>query len=404
MSHRDRLDPPANHRQRIVELGHEVLATLGADLDLARQKANEQYAAIREAEVTAGRSLHKGAALHNIGVVWLGTNDRTALTYFVAAYVEDARTYGSSASRSGAARVLRDLYRHRAVDLARIARAARNHPTIDPLRLATDLLGSDNASALVPTPMPSIDEDSLPPRDRCVFSGGTYRNGGWSSVYVMRKAVGDAGLTPVVVRDFDGKSRRDLEKSIDLLNRCGMAVFDITPTGGNQGWQQELRHLAGSNKPILVLHHDTRVDREWAWPGMLPDPATLNLTTAAYDTSPRERAIVMEWIGKKATIRPTFPWPAPIASSGGSAIVGSAAPWSRPYSVGSNTMDYGPFDVPLAVGSGGDFAPPSEPTPAEVSKYWTERLTENAANPSVIFEDDIDGLTGGPANDGDTSL
>lgn len=88
----------------------------------------------------------------------------------------------------------------------------RCNPTVDPLHLATDLLGSDNASALVPTPIPSIDEDSLPPRDRCVFVVGTYRNGGWSSVYAMRRAVGDAGLTPVVVRDFDGRSRRDLEE------------------------------------------------------------------------------------------------------------------------------------------------------------------------------------------------
>lgn len=342
-----RFQLPAEVRQRVEELGAETLEALDTDMALARQLAATQLHLIRASEREVGQSLHKGQPLHNLGAATYWTSPGAALSWFVAAHIEDARSTSDATFIAPAGTTLAEVYGYPPTTISAITDRARESSTTPPSELALLILsegGTSSFDAPVPTP---DDEGELPDREQLVFVGGTY-NGGWERIREMAWGVRDAGLRPVVVKAFPDRGRSPRTKSLDLLKRCSLAVFD----GSNQvkpGWWPEIIEIAKNPIPTLVTFSTDRLDREPPWSEMLPAKDDIpGLEFRGYDAAMRQRSQVGDWVRLQR----------PLVGRTGLGAIGATGVGFDPSwgANGSNTR----YDERQAVGSGGSAVHPCE--------------------------------------------
>lgn len=192
----DRLAYPADSLPEINRVALLVDGTIDRDPAGTVVWSSLELGLIEQAEQRAGRSLHKGHALHNLGVAVYAADPPGARVYFMAAHVEDARTWVNRRPRSGflAARMLRLLFDFSTYKVGRLARMARFAPNLPPLRVARQFAEQEWLPPFedpLPGSRPAAELEAIDPFDR-VFIGGSYRFA-WDRINAMARGVLDAG-------------------------------------------------------------------------------------------------------------------------------------------------------------------------------------------------------------------
>lgn len=248
----------------IAAKGNEVDRALPRDPAAAEQLARDEYALYLEAERQQGRRLHKGHALHNLGIILLwGAQAEEARTYFHAAHAEDARSIDPDDSRPWgwlARQTLLELFGEGRSVVEKLAEMARSS-TEDPLDLARRFEAANAPFANYRGVRPSWrDEASLDgyAAAQLVFCAGSH------SLPHHLKAIADgvraAGLEPLIVLEFVNaagyddaskveQARLDYEKSERLLGRCGLVVIDMSDPHGQS---VELQIAKAAKQPMFV--------------------------------------------------------------------------------------------------------------------------------------------------------
>jgi len=230
----------------IAGLGRAVDGLIGSDPLAARSVAERELAEILAYEARTGRRVHKGHALHNIGVVIAPQEPLAARVYFHAAFVEDVRTYPDRQPEGlGLARTtLVESYQERLSALEDLAGQARDTLT-DPLELAAAFEEEQGEDLGLYVGLRSGWRDESDIADfgpeQLVFVAGWH--GLPHHMKALRDAVTAVGLEPVVVMEFrDLEGEDEASKSERLMRLCGRAVFDVSLDGG---WSVELAWAEG---------------------------------------------------------------------------------------------------------------------------------------------------------------
>jgi hypothetical protein len=353
--------PPTAILPEVQRLGDATLLALRDRPTTARRLAREQWALIKEAERTTGARFHKGQPLHNLGVAEFLANPEFARVWFLAAHIEDSRTW-SRQPQGGrqAAQSLRAIYGYRTGQLRAIARRARAEHEIEPFELAALILSEGKTERLrLPFPEPGTGDDAdltRVPADRRVFVGGTYSEA-WPSIVTISWGVAGAGMFPVVVKcyqDRPGESPR--RKSFRLLDMCRIAIFDAAHASD---WRQEVAHIASEHAcSTLILHPVDRLDRAVGGWDMMPDVDEIpDLVHVNVDSDERRRSAVTRWLLDTAPRPGVAPNVLDIFQA-----PGSATKWA-PY-------DHGPQPryIGLAQGSNTRYWPQA-PTPSGAETF-----------------------------------
>jgi hypothetical protein len=246
--------------ESVRRLAVEADAVMSTDLDAAYLPVVWELEAIRGAELAEEHRYHKGHALYNLGVILLGREPRFARTHFIAAYIEDIRTWPSKRPTDAVAgRVLADLFGLKWYWFSTLARLARNQPPlVDPLSLAAEFEQThrlpDFSPDIPPDGSRQQSELSAVPRGRIVFLGGNY----WhcpDRITNARIVIVEAGFEPVVVKEFEylgaeSGPNRERVKSFRLLDACDLAVFEASVLGG---WVPEVERLATMRPDVPTL-------------------------------------------------------------------------------------------------------------------------------------------------------
>lgn len=287
---------------RISVLGRLADATLAKDPAAAETMAQEEYALYLAAEATGGERLHKGHPLHNIGVAIYAARPDEARTYFHAAHAEDVRTYNADDPGLLARRMLLDLFGESVPDLDELAKLAISAPDEDPLSLARRfeeahgpfeayqglLEGWRKASDLGPFE-----------RHELIFCAGAHSQPQW--LKAIADGVRDAGLQPVVVMEFeDLEDENEWDKSLRLLDRCGLSAFDMTVPAG-QVMEMAIAFYTG--KPFFYgFHANDPLDKPHG--SRMPPGAAESSGTkpAAFRTGDELRMLVRRWVEREAPI------------------------------------------------------------------------------------------------------
>jgi hypothetical protein len=294
----DRLAVPIEYAAQIQALGEEVLRLIDTrPLDTVKL-SREQLELLKRAEVASGKPLHKGQPLHNLGVAQFVSDPKGARILFAAAYVEDARLNPSGPVESLASSALHLGYDYTKKRLAEIATLARQASDVGPIDLVSAKDGDyDFTGFRLPWDSPDDEnrlEGLLP--SQLVFVGGSYRYG-WGRILAMAWAVRRAGRRPVVVSAFPDRSGESPRmKSLRLLDKCGICVFDGTEPV-NPGWWTELERVAQAPRPTLLAFSSDDPKRAYEGSGMLPTKQQVpELAYLPFQTEDRLSAGVLEWL------------------------------------------------------------------------------------------------------------
>jgi hypothetical protein len=273
---------------------------MAGDIAEAYAPVTRELQAIRGFEREFGRRLHKGHALYNLGVIQLGREPFEARTYFIAAYVEDVRTWPRRDARppdAAAGRVLADLFQLKRHWFSVLSKVALLAPGTDPIEVA----GTFEATHDLPDFSFGIPPDDSRPesdlaathRDRRVFLGGNY----WKCpdrITNARLVIVEAGFEPIVVKEFEylqsetGANRNRL-KSFRLLDQCDLVVLEASELGG---WVPEIERLAAlrPETPTFVqfVHEPS---------SMLPTSIEMpNLEVSRYGSDAEMRYHLLRWL------------------------------------------------------------------------------------------------------------
>lgn len=359
----DRLAYPAEYRAEIERLALLVDGQIDLDPASTVRWSGEELALIQQAEQMAGHPLHKGHPLHNVGVAVYAADPPGARAYFMAAHVEDARTWVNRRPRHGflAARMLRDLFAFTNLKIGQLARLGRSAPALPPLEAARQF-SHDSWLPDFDDPLPShrtaAELAAMDPFDR-VFVGGSYRFA-WGRIIDMARGVIDAGRYPIVVAKFETLPEEDWrDKSFRILDECPRAVFDVT-VQDNPGHWPEIEHIAQvENRPTLFAYNTDDRSREFVAAGTFPTRKHISdLDYLPFDTHGVLRQGVSQWLLIKHP-RVTVPagGVAPINQAMGSATPGTMT------AVGSNYV-------------GGKGSPGTSPTASGILPGTIERVPD----------------------------
>lgn len=270
-----------------------------AEWPLALQLSLDELAASRALEGARERRVHKGHAYYNLGVITFAEDPVSARRYFHAAYVEDIRTWPAKRPTGAhAGSVLFSLYGEPRYYLASLASAARSSAadTMEVVSRWEELRTPPEIAFSIP-PAGSLQGavlDQVPTQER-VFVGGSYAPS-LERIYDVRDVVSEAGLTPVIVREFaDIPGERPRLKSFRLMDKCGLYIFEGTNAGG---WDFELEHLfnARPDAQTLLVYGADRHDKDH--PALMaPDAEDMpNLVKQPYGTTGDRRYAVLRWL------------------------------------------------------------------------------------------------------------
>lgn len=362
----------------LVALARSVDRVVAGDPAAGGVLAERELALVRAFELDTRLRVHKGHALHNIGVGLVSRDPLKARTYFHAAHAEDVRTYpdGMPEGWGLAARVLMELYQERQSAIRDVADRARD-TLIDPLRLAVEFEAEqgDDLGAYVGLRSAWRDETELEgvEQDRLVFVAGTHAFP--HHMKALRDAVTDIGLVPVVVMEFpDRDDDNDYTKSERLIRLCGRAVFDLSLLQGQilevmlAVEQLHIPFFAGyvAGSVDAPLHGTGMVRGLLEKAGVIPE-AVVDTTQLAEAARAWLKKPVppssLAWKFGAPTTRLVSPARFQIVS-----VPGSAAPYTA---IGPNT----PFldDLPTAIPSGEGYISLGDDA-METAKYWLEQL------------------------------
>jgi len=308
---RDRLIYPIEYRDRIFDAGLRVDAQIDLDPVSTIDDSRSELALIEEAERASSRSLHKGHALHNLGVAYYANSPFDARLYFMAAHAEDARTWTRKPARPDgylAARMLTALFRFTARTLGRLSALARRKLDQAPIITATEFATAEHLTEVIdalPTGRTSDDFDAIDLDDR-VFVGGSYRYA-WDRIDTMARGVLAAGRQPIIVANFEplDDGERPRAKSFRLLDACPRAVFDGTVEDSPGHWPEIERIAQVGPKPTLWAYSTNDLARQYSAPGMLPTIEDIPaLEYLPFDRPDALRNGVTRWLVSKHPRRP----------------------------------------------------------------------------------------------------
>jgi hypothetical protein len=243
---------PPQFAERIAAVGRAADHILGKDPEAALTVSREEYELYLAAESASGRRLHKGHALHNIGVAIHARDPEEGRTYFHAAHIEDARSFPGGSQEHGwiARQMLLNLYGERLSLIEQVETLARSSND-EPVRLARRFAaekGTFEEFHGITEGWRSESELDQFSSDQLVFCGGSRALPmGFKALAAGAEA---ANLQPVVVMEFeDQPGELPYRKSLRLLDRCRLAAFDISDP---QGQIEEMTVAERSGTPIFA--------------------------------------------------------------------------------------------------------------------------------------------------------
>jgi hypothetical protein len=304
--HGGRFDYPNGIRAELQRLSDASLSLLDHDPAAAKDLAREQLALIERAEQATGRRLHKGQPLHNIAIAETLRSVEAARIWFLAAYIEDARSSRGGVGDTPARLVLRVVYRYSLASLRALEQRARRSDA-SPFELAM-LVSSEGAVDPAVLPFPEHGDEAALARvskARRVFVGGSYKHG-WPTLITIARGVVRAGFTPVIVKTFpDRRGEGNRAKSFRLLGQCGAAVFDGSfPV---EGWEQELSEIAKNPIPTNIFFGADSHSRRPTWSTMLPGEDDIpGLRATPFVANEELEADVARWLTEEVS-RPSPP-------------------------------------------------------------------------------------------------
>ena len=337
---KDRLTYPPELAPEIIDAGLRVDARIDLDPVSTIDGSRAELALIEGAERLAGRRFHKGHPLHNLGVALYATSPYDARVYFMAAHVEDARTWARRPARPDgylAAKMLAGLFRFTTGMVTRLSRRARLDPDQPPIETAAEFAEAEwlpQSVDALPTGQSSDDLAAMDPEDR-VFVGGSYRYA-WDRIVTMARGVIAANREPIIVANFEPLSEEEpRDKSFRFLDACPRAVFDVTVQDSPGHWPEIERIAQVTPKPTLLAHNTYDPGQPWSAPGTFPTAKDIPaLDYLPFDTPDTLRRGVTNWLLVK---HPRLPRPGTIVIVSIEQAIGSATPTAR----GSNTTDRG---------------------------------------------------------------
>jgi hypothetical protein len=347
---------PAPYERDVVTISVQLDRALEIDLAEAERLAKDELEILGQAEQATGHRLHKGHALHNLGVAIVTRDPELARRYFRAALVEDVRTDPGGGSEL-ARRMLVELYGELAASIEELGKRGVD-TTEDPLEVAVRFDEEEGPFGIYrglrqgTYPVSSLDGVGM---DQLVFVGGAHAEP--DRILALRDAVAEIGLRPVVVIEFEDFTDNAYTKSRALMERCGRAVFDLTRSDAGQ--VLEIPMARGIPVPLFAgwVGNSTQADlfasamtkgllREM---GVIPVAAVANeqLKEAARTWLRRTHPRVGPSIGTNYVYAPAavHGLPTAIPSSG-----------FGPLARGSNSA-FTDFDAPVATTSGSPFMP-----------------------------------------------
>jgi hypothetical protein len=244
---------PREFKQNISRLSIEASQRFNRRrFDAARELHEQILAVIERAQKSAGRPIHKGAPLYNIGVCFALTNRHNlALRNILLAYIEDtlnvAFGFEDEADRAPAAQMLRDFYGIR-MDVLRtqkqiayeVKQEDRWTAIFDPEELLQTLverlgIDADNLSTVLTRPPPQIAPRQplgFPqPWHERVFIGGNYQTH-MPVIRHIENIVIALGYTPVIAFDVEMPRNLTHHHTLLLLHTCRYAIFEISSPAG----------------------------------------------------------------------------------------------------------------------------------------------------------------------------
>jgi len=361
----DRLAYPAESVSEISRVALLVDGTIDGDPAATVVWSSLELGLIEQAEQAVGHSLHKGHALHNLGVAVYAADPPGARVYFMAAHVEDARTWVNRRPRNGflAARMLRLLFEFSTYKVGKLAHQARLAPNLPPLRVARQFAEQEWLPQFedpLPGNRTAAELEAIDPFDR-VFIGGSYRFA-WDRINAMARGVLDAGRQPIVVAKFQTFADEGWRaKSFRILDQCPRAAFDVTVEDSPGHWPEIERIAQVTPKPTLFAFSADDPNREYRGAGTFPNAGDIpGLEYLPFDTHDVLRSGVAQWLLVR---HPRVSQSGPTASAISPAL-GSATP-NLHTAVGSNSSG-GPAmpGTPLPTTSG-FVEEPTRPAPGE---------------------------------------
>ncbi len=258
------LQLPAEYEGRILEVAMRLDDAVAYDTQLAVDLAEEELGLLIEAERLAGRRLHKGHPLHNLGVAHYASAPGPARLFFMAAHAEDIRLWPRRRPRDApflAEQMLRSLYGEMQSTLAVLGRLARRDIWRDPRQVAEEVVGRVPPPSMHTRTEAELSDEDLRrvPVERRIFVGGSYSSA-LDRIDIIETAVRGRGFEPVIVAQYRnrvigrGRRERARPKSFRLLEMCSAAVFEGTARV-EPGWWPELERIVQVRQiPALVAY------------------------------------------------------------------------------------------------------------------------------------------------------
>ena len=259
-----------------------LIALHGERFSEAKEFFEKEYHLFFDAQSVENRPIHKGAPLHNLGLVffYLGEVDKS-VRHFLLAYVEDTLNAGydqeDEADRSPAAVMLRDVFLIRLKILSEIKSASLKikqeghwNEARDPgeiLRNVVTKLGFniDQLSRLcgrIPEKGKMV--VGFPqPKELRVFIGTNYDvNIGViplvkEGVTLKNLATG-RGYVPITVLDVIVPPNATHDVSLLLLHTCGYAIVDVSHPGGQYVEIERIRDYGIAPSNVLLVRQATK--------------------------------------------------------------------------------------------------------------------------------------------------
>jgi hypothetical protein len=235
----------------------------------AASQFEKQYRILCDAQKDEGRSIHKGAPLHNwaLSLLLEGYNEK-GTQEAVAAYIEDLLTTGLERSRDSlASKLLSELGvdDDQKKEIDRIVRSVEKQvgDIRDTEAIVSDVVGIRNGKVQVlnsEVKMPSsivlanygiaLSGD----RDKRVFVGGSYRN--IALLIEICRIIDDIDSYVGILaeRYLKGVPKKIVRKVCNaMLDHCSYAFFEISFTNGHMMEIEHCHNILEDNKQIDVM-------------------------------------------------------------------------------------------------------------------------------------------------------
>jgi len=235
---------------------------------------NEILSLLYKTQEELGRSIHKGAPLHMIGINYNAMNNHAeAIRYILSAYIEDNLNVEldneAEANNSPAGQTLLNYYnihpnllRDINDTVSRVKREGNWATILNPEQIidelnivigqATVTSGSVIQGSTVPlTQTPPQDPFGFPqPWENRVFIGGCYHTH-MPVIRYIQQLIENFNYTPIVAFDIDIDREHTHHHTLLLLHTCKYAIFDVSSPAGQL---MEIERTIDYGNEVLLLY------------------------------------------------------------------------------------------------------------------------------------------------------